>query len=136
MATPPSADTVDTVPSIVKDALHHTTHDPNVAVASPSKPTSLVTAVASLVPTLATCLRPAPSVTNHAVPATVPDARTHTPPDPTVVLDQTLGTRTNRYRPSKPTSTTAAVASLAPTKNWTWTFGSLWKDGIGRQGKQ
>eukprot|EP00978_Attheya_sp_CCMP212_P028838 scaffold100641_cov49-Attheya_sp.AAC.1 len=58
MATPPSADTVDSTPSIVKCALHHTTHDPNVAVATrlgtgrnyyrPSKPTSLATAVASL----------------------------------------------------------------------------------------
>eukprot|EP00978_Attheya_sp_CCMP212_P021448 scaffold62632_cov62-Attheya_sp.AAC.2 len=66
----------------------------------PSKPTSLATAVASLVPTLATRLRPAPSVTNHAVPATVQDATTHTPPDPSVALDWTLGTRTNRYRPS------------------------------------
>eukprot|EP00978_Attheya_sp_CCMP212_P044510 scaffold312634_cov35-Attheya_sp.AAC.1 len=63
---------------------------------------------------MATRLRPAPSVTNLAVPATVPDATTHTPPDPTVVLDWTLGTRTRtkRYRPSKPTSITAAVASL------------------------
>eukprot|EP00978_Attheya_sp_CCMP212_P038058 scaffold185041_cov24-Attheya_sp.AAC.1 len=57
---------------------------------------------------MATGLRPAPSVTNLAVPATVPDATTHTPPDPTVALDWTLGartrTRTNRYRLSKPTS--------------------------------
>eukprot|EP00978_Attheya_sp_CCMP212_P038835 scaffold196503_cov59-Attheya_sp.AAC.1 len=78
MSTPPSADTVDTVPSIVKGALHHTTHDPNVAVATRlgtgrnyyrlSKPTSLAAAVASLVPTLATRLRPAPSVTNLVVP--------------------------------------------------------------------
>eukprot|EP00978_Attheya_sp_CCMP212_P031909 scaffold122341_cov40-Attheya_sp.AAC.2 len=78
MATPPSADTVDTVPSIVKGAIHHTTHDPNVAVATrlgtgryyyrPSKPTSLATVVASLVPTMATRLRPAPSVTNLSVP--------------------------------------------------------------------
>ena len=35
MATPPSADTVDTVPSIVKVALTPTTHDSNVAVATP-----------------------------------------------------------------------------------------------------
>eukprot|EP00978_Attheya_sp_CCMP212_P030876 scaffold114875_cov31-Attheya_sp.AAC.4 len=78
MSTPPSADTVDTVPSIVKGALHHTTHDPNVVVATqlgtgrnyyrPSKPTSLATAVASLVPTLVNRLRPVPSVTNLAVP--------------------------------------------------------------------
>eukprot|EP00978_Attheya_sp_CCMP212_P032623 scaffold128317_cov53-Attheya_sp.AAC.1 len=113
MSTPPSADTVDTVPSITKGALTHITHDPNVAY-RPSKPTTLATAVASLVPTLVvTRLRPAPSVTNHAVPATLQDAMTpHTPPDPTVALDQPLATRSNRYRPSKPTSTTTAVASL------------------------
>eukprot|EP00978_Attheya_sp_CCMP212_P025119 scaffold80273_cov31-Attheya_sp.AAC.1 len=81
MATPPSPDTVDSSPSIVEGAIHHTTNDPNVAIAMrlgtgknyyrPSKPTSLATAVASLVlvPTLVTRLRPAPSVTNHAVPA-------------------------------------------------------------------
>eukprot|EP00978_Attheya_sp_CCMP212_P006595 scaffold15298_cov49-Attheya_sp.AAC.4 len=68
MSTPPSADTVDTVPSIVKGALTHTTHDPNAA-----------------------------------------DVTTHTPPDPTVAVATPLGTRTNRYRHSKPTSTTAAV---------------------------
>eukprot|EP00978_Attheya_sp_CCMP212_P030873 scaffold114875_cov31-Attheya_sp.AAC.1 len=78
MATPPSANMVDSASSIVKGALHNTTHDPNVAVATrlgtgrnyywPSKPTSLATTVVSLVPTLATCLRPAPSVTNLAVP--------------------------------------------------------------------
>eukprot|EP00978_Attheya_sp_CCMP212_P007221 scaffold16758_cov57-Attheya_sp.AAC.4 len=35
MATPPSADTVDSAPSIVKGALHHTTHDPNVMSTNP-----------------------------------------------------------------------------------------------------
>eukprot|EP00978_Attheya_sp_CCMP212_P000026 scaffold81_cov32-Attheya_sp.AAC.2 len=87
MSTPPSANTVDTVPSIVKGALTHTTYDPNVAY-RPSKPTTLATAVASLVPTLATRFRPAPSVTHHAVPATLQDATTHTPPDLTVALDR------------------------------------------------
>eukprot|EP00978_Attheya_sp_CCMP212_P031873 scaffold122050_cov52-Attheya_sp.AAC.5 len=86
MSTPPSAVTVDTVPSIVKGALTHTTHDPNVAYRT-SKPTTLATAVASLVPTLATRFRPTLSVTHHAVPATLQDATTHTPPDLTVALD-------------------------------------------------
>eukprot|EP00978_Attheya_sp_CCMP212_P037518 scaffold177687_cov35-Attheya_sp.AAC.1 len=44
--------------------------------------------VASLVPTLVTRFRPAPSVTHHAVPATLQDATTHTPPDLTVALDR------------------------------------------------
>eukprot|EP00978_Attheya_sp_CCMP212_P042932 scaffold271061_cov74-Attheya_sp.AAC.1 len=45
MSTPPSADTVDTVPSIVKGALTHTTHEPNVADTTTHTPPDLTVAL-------------------------------------------------------------------------------------------
>eukprot|EP00978_Attheya_sp_CCMP212_P006718 scaffold15589_cov71-Attheya_sp.AAC.3 len=57
MAPPPPSDTINAVPSIVQGVPTHTTQDPNVAVYMPfgtvadqyrpSKPTTMVTAVAN-----------------------------------------------------------------------------------------